>query len=213
MRIYDSHAAYCMLSRDRRPSALTAYLPLWHGDIMQFITCRTARAAPEDRVRHVFPALWIPDILSVIPIQILHTAYCSSHSSMLKLRDNANWALFYPTDTLDLNNVFGDQFSQLYEHYLLTTTPITTVRTGDLWQTICHAQVETGSPFIMYQDNVNRKSRSPVSGARALLEASYMHASQGPSSLAAYLPPDRLGLGNNISIGVSIGIRVVSMSK
>ena len=75
MRVYDSHANYCMLSRARRPSALTVYLPIWHGDVRQFVICRTSRAAPEDRVRHVFPAMWIPDILCVM--KTMTEGFCS----------------------------------------------------------------------------------------------------------------------------------------
>ncbi|KAI0745888.1 ribonucleotide reductase [Earliella scabrosa] len=146
MRIYDSHANFCILSRDRRPSALTVYLPIWHGDIISFVTCRTARAAPDDKVRHVFPALWIPDIF------------------MKKLRDNADWYLFDPADTPDLNAVYGDQFTQLYEHCLQNIRPVAQIRAADLWRSICEAQTETGAPFIMYQDNVNRRNNQKHMG-------------------------------------------------
>ncbi|KAI0706464.1 ribonucleotide reductase R1 subunit [Earliella scabrosa] len=30
MKVYDSHAGYCIASRKRRPSAATVYLPIWH---------------------------------------------------------------------------------------------------------------------------------------------------------------------------------------
>ena len=65
MRVYDSHADFCIASRSRRPSAATVYLPIWHGDVRAFIRCRTARASNGERVRHLFPALWVPDVLCV----------------------------------------------------------------------------------------------------------------------------------------------------
>ena len=75
MKLYDAHASFNVASRDRRPSAATVYLPIWHGDVRAFIRCRTARAPDGDRIRHVFPALWIPDILCVsaeiLPLSVL----------------------------------------------------------------------------------------------------------------------------------------------
>ncbi|KAI0711641.1 alpha subunit of ribonucleoside diphosphate reductase [Earliella scabrosa] len=140
LRVYDSHAHYCILSRDRRPSALTVYLPMWHGDIRSFVLCRTSRASSDDRVRHVFPALWIPDIY------------------MQRLRDNADWLLFDPVDVPDLVDAYGDRFSDLYEHYAQTVVPMATVPSAELWRSICEAQTETGGPFLMFQDNINRRN-------------------------------------------------------
>ena len=76
---------------------------------------------------------------------------------MRKLRDNADWVLFDPADVPDLNDVYGDQFAEVYERYLDTATPVAKIPAYDLWRSICGAQVETGSPFLMYQDNINRE--------------------------------------------------------
>ena len=159
MRIYDAHAKFCILSRDRRPSTLTAYLPVWHGDIRSFVTCRTARAANEDRVRHVFPALWIPDLLYATHILRLLDCDLTPCPSMQKLRDNADWYLFDPADAPDLNSTYGEQFAETYEQCMQTVKCVGKIRTNDLWRSICEAQTETGAPFIMYQDNVNRTPR------------------------------------------------------
>lgn len=63
MKVYDAHAQFMFCSRERRPSAVTVYLPIWHSDVQAFIRCRTARAPESDRVRNVYPALWVPDAL------------------------------------------------------------------------------------------------------------------------------------------------------
>ena len=63
LKVYDAHAHYMMNSRERRPSAVTAYLPIWHSDILPFLRCRSGRSPEVDRVRHVFPVLWVPDAL------------------------------------------------------------------------------------------------------------------------------------------------------
>ena len=66
LKVYDSHADFVTGTRHRRPSALTVYLPIWHADVLPFIRCRTSRTPEGDRMRHVFPALWVPDCLYVV---------------------------------------------------------------------------------------------------------------------------------------------------
>lgn len=63
MKVLDAHAEYTSLWRTTRPSAATVYLPIWHGDIRQFIAARTSRAAPNERMRSVFLGVVIPDLL------------------------------------------------------------------------------------------------------------------------------------------------------
>lgn len=68
MRVYDSHAEYTSLHRQKRPSAATIHLPVWHAEVRLFAACRTNQA--RYRVRHLYPSLWIPDILYVIRCRV-----------------------------------------------------------------------------------------------------------------------------------------------
>ncbi|KAI0709402.1 ribonucleoside diphosphate reductase large subunit, rr1 [Earliella scabrosa] len=140
MQVYDSHANYTILSRGHRPSSATIYLPIWHADVQPFIQCRTHRAGEGDRVRHIFPAIWIPDVF------------------MFRLNDGSDWFLFDPADVPRLSSAFGEQFTALYEECVETVRPIARIPATQLWRAICEAQTESGAPFIIYQDNVNRRN-------------------------------------------------------
>lgn len=63
LEVINVHARVHALNRWRRPSSVTAYLPIWHADVYPFTMSFTHRSAVPSGLKHVFPALWIPDIL------------------------------------------------------------------------------------------------------------------------------------------------------
>lgn len=64
LRVYESLAGYWSRSSLHRSSSATVYVPVWHADVRRFVVGRTNRASTY-RFRHLFPALWIPDLLYV----------------------------------------------------------------------------------------------------------------------------------------------------
>lgn len=63
MKVLDVHAEYTSLWRMTRPSVATVYLPIWHGDVRQFIAARTTRAVPHERVGSLFTGVLVPGLL------------------------------------------------------------------------------------------------------------------------------------------------------
>ena len=63
LEVFNTHARVSSLNRFRRPSYMTVYLPIWHSDVMPFILSSTHRTSILTGLKHVHPALWIPDIL------------------------------------------------------------------------------------------------------------------------------------------------------
>lgn len=63
LALLDSHARFLSSNRWRRPSSLTAYLPIWHADVHAFLLSSTHRSSVTSGLTHVYPALWIPDVL------------------------------------------------------------------------------------------------------------------------------------------------------
>ncbi|KAI0734991.1 putative ribonucleoside-diphosphate reductase large chain [Earliella scabrosa] len=138
--IYDGHARYISRCRQRRPAAGTVYLSIWHADVLSLVASRTSVAQPRDRWTNLFPALWVPDIF------------------MERLECNGNWALFDPVDVPDLLRSYGAAFKRSYEHYERDVEPRIVLTARELWATIAKAQMKTGAPFILFQDNVNNKN-------------------------------------------------------
>lgn len=66
LRVYDSLAGYWSKTGRQIPSSATVYIPMWHSDVRRFVICRTNRAPTSHRFRHLYPALWVPNLLCVL---------------------------------------------------------------------------------------------------------------------------------------------------
>lgn len=77
---------------------------------------------------------------------------------MEKLNANADWFLFDPVDAPQLAGLYGEEFSRAYQDCARTIKNSVRVPAAELWKTVCDAQVESGGPFCLYQDNINSTS-------------------------------------------------------
>ncbi len=78
------------------------------------------------------------------------------------------WSLFDPYDVPLLQTSFGADFTRAYEEYEKTVIPLERTGARDVWNIICRAQQESGTPFIMYQDNINGTCRSHSSSTQTI---------------------------------------------
>ena len=78
---------------------------------------------------------------------------------MRRLRDREVWSLFDPVDVPLLLSTYGQEFAEAYEQYEKTVTPLEQAPAFEIWVAICRAQQESGTPFIMFPDAVNRECR------------------------------------------------------
>ncbi len=81
----------------------------------------------------------------------------SAAASMRRLRDGKHWTLFDPHDVPLLLSTYGDEFTEAYEHYEQAAIPSHVTSALELWNMICRAQQESGTPFIMYPDAINSR--------------------------------------------------------
>jgi ribonucleoside-diphosphate reductase alpha chain len=77
---------------------------------------------------------------------------------MERVKANAKWSLFCPHECPGLSDVYGDEFVSLYEKYETDGKARKIVNARDLWFKILDAQMETGTPYILYKDAANKKS-------------------------------------------------------
>ncbi|KAI1782644.1 briggsae CBR-RNR-1 protein [Ganoderma leucocontextum] len=125
LRVYDSLAGYWSHSSRHRSSSATVHLPIWHADVRKFVVCRTNRASTGYRLRHIFPALWIPNLF------------------MNRLEANKNWSFFDPADVRPLTDLVGDAFVSAYESYERDGLAIATVPARMLWDIVSGALRES----------------------------------------------------------------------
>ncbi len=87
---------------------------------------------------------------------------CLSFVSMQRLRSKESWSLFDPLEVPLLLTTTGAAFTTAYEEYERTVVPLERVPSRDLWNVVCRAQQESGTPFLMYQDNINGERCCPT---------------------------------------------------
>lgn len=141
LRIFNNMAKYVDQGGGKRPGALAVYIEPWHADVRDFIQLRKPTGGTEERrCRDLFLALWVPDLF------------------MRRVEADGEWSLFCPSVAGDLADVYGAEFDARYEAYERQGLATTTVRAQTLWFDILDAQMESGTPFILYKDAANRKS-------------------------------------------------------
>jgi ribonucleoside-diphosphate reductase alpha subunit len=116
------------------------YLEPWHADIMEFLDLRLNQGDEEARCRDLFTALWIPDLF------------------MQKVEEDGDWYLMCPNESPGLQDVYGEEFNEMYREYVAQGKYKRKVRAREVWDRILRSQVETGTPYMCYKDSVNRKS-------------------------------------------------------
>ena len=98
------------------------------------------------RARDLFYGLWVPDIF------------------MKRVENDEMWSLFCPNDCKDLCETFGTDFEELYIEYENRGIYKKQIKASELWERVINSQIETGSPYIMYKDSVNKKSNQKHCG-------------------------------------------------
>jgi ribonucleoside-diphosphate reductase alpha chain len=77
---------------------------------------------------------------------------------MERIRDNKEWSLMCPNKCRGLADVYGDEFTKLYEEYEAKGYATKKIMARELWYKVLDAQMETGTPYLLFKDAVNKKS-------------------------------------------------------
>ena len=140
LRVFNNTARFIDQGGGKRNGSFAIYLEPWHPDIDDFLELKKNHGDEELKARDLFYALWVSDLF------------------MERVKNNAKWSLFCPHECPGLSDVYGDQFVELYEKYEVECKARKVVNARDLWFKILDAQMETGTPYILYKDAANRKS-------------------------------------------------------
>ncbi|MGB4399374.1 MAG: ribonucleoside-diphosphate reductase subunit alpha, partial [Daejeonella sp.] len=140
LRVFNDTARYVDQGGGKRKGAFAVYLEPWHADVFEFLDLRKNHGKEEMRARDLFLALWICDLF------------------MQRVEANEDWSLFCPHEAPGLHECHGEEFNRLYTKYEQEGRARKTVKAQELWFAILDAQVETGTPYLLYKDAANAKS-------------------------------------------------------
>ena len=177
LRVYNSTARYVNQS-SKRLGSIAIYIEPWHGDIMDWLDLRKNHGAEEERARDLFYALWIPDLF------------------MKRVRDDGMWTLMCPDMCKGLTTSYGEEFENLYIKYENEGKFIKQIKAQKIWYKILEAQIETGTPYILYKDSVNIKSNQKNIGT--------IKSSNLCAEITLFTSPDEIAVCNLASICLSM---------
>jgi len=129
----------------KRKGAMCAYLETWHLDIEDFLELRKNVGDERRRTHDMNTANWIPDLF------------------MKRVKENAQWTLFSPSDTPDLHDLYGRAFEERYSEYEAMADRgemalFKRVEAASIWRKILSMVFETGHPWITFKDPSNLRS-------------------------------------------------------
>ncbi len=177
LQVFNSTARYVDQGGGKRKGAFAIYLEPWHADIFDFLELRRPHGKEEMKARDLFFALWIPDLF------------------MKRVKENGKWSLMCPNECPGLCDTYGDEFEALYLQYEAEGKFRKQINAQELWFHILDSQTETGTPYMLYKDHVNKKSNQKNLGV--------IRSSNLCTEIMEYTSPDEVAVCNLASINLS----------
>ena len=124
----------------KRPGCIAVYIEPHNVEILEFLELRKNTGAESERARDLFLALTISDLF------------------MKRVESNSEWCLFDADECPGLDDSYGDEYEKLYLKYELENKQRKKVQARKVWNYILTSQIETGTPYILFKDAINKKS-------------------------------------------------------
>jgi ribonucleoside-diphosphate reductase alpha chain len=141
LRVFNDTARYVDQGGGKRKGSFAIFLEPHHPDILDFLELKKNHGVDAEKARDLFYGLWISDLF------------------MERVKNNEPWSVICPTQCPTLQDAVGDNYKALYEACEKQGKVIKTFDTArEVWFEILDAQIETGTPYMMYKDHCNRKS-------------------------------------------------------
>lgn len=121
----------------RRKGSLAVYLDVHHPDVIDFLKLKIHGGDEKQRCRDVFLGLFIPDLF------------------FARVVNDEEWSFF---DSEKLNNLYGLDYETLYHELERANKQKSTMRARELWKAIFDCKRDSGIPYILAKDTVNRTS-------------------------------------------------------
>lgn len=176
LRVFNDTARYVDQGGGKRKGSFAIYIEPWHADVFDFIELRKNHGKEEMRARDLFLALWINDLF------------------MKRVETDGTWTLMCPNECPGLCDVYGEEFEQLYLSYEQAGKGRRTIKARELWEAILDAQIETGTPYMLYKDAANSKSNQKNLGV--------IRSSNLCTEIMEYTSPDEVAVCNLASVSL-----------
>ena len=180
LKVFNDTAKY-VNQGGKRNGSFAIYLEPWHADIEEFLRLKLNTGNDEERARDLFYGLWIPDLF------------------MQRVEQDGVWCLMTPDECPGLSDSWGEEFNTLYTKYEREHKYVKEVSAKKLWQMIVDAQIQTGTPYLLYKDACNAKSNQKHLGT--------IKSSNLCTEVVEYTSPDETAVCNLGSLALPKFVR------
>ena len=104
-----------------------------------------------------------------------------------------------PNDCPGLSDVYGEEFEALYEKYEKEGRGRKTVKAQTVWSAIVESQTESGTPYMLYKDHINRFSNQKNLGT--------IKSSNLCTEICEYTSKDEIAVCNLASIALNMYVK------
>jgi ribonucleoside-diphosphate reductase alpha chain len=177
LRVFNDTARYVDQGGGKRKGSFAMYIEPWHADVEEFLELKKNHGKEEARARDLFYALWVPDLF------------------MKRVEAKGTWSLFCPHECPGLADTYGEEFEALYTRYESEGRARKQMPAIKLWAQILTSQVETGTPYMLFKDHVNRKSQQSNIGV--------IRSSNLCAEIVEHTSPDEIAVCNLASINLA----------
>ena len=139
LKIYEK-TALAVNQGGRRPGSFSPYLELHHPDIIDFLNLSRKNVKEEFKANKLYLALWVCDLF------------------MKRVKNDEIWSTFCPNKCPGLSDCYGEEYNTLYLQYEQEGRAEWTKKARDIWLEVFRSQKESGFPYLVYKDAVNRCS-------------------------------------------------------
>ncbi|UJL46209.1 ribonucleoside-diphosphate reductase subunit alpha [Virgibacillus sp. NKC19-16] len=140
-----------------RKGAIAIYLDVWHKDIEPFLDLKLNNGDDRMRAHDIFTGVTLPDYF------------------MEKVENREDWYLFDPHEVRQVmgysledfydeergDGVWRRKYEECVQSELLSKRSVSAI---DIMKRIMKSQLESGTPFMFYRDEVNRQNSNPHNG-------------------------------------------------
>ncbi|PLT27988.1 ribonucleoside-diphosphate reductase subunit alpha [Peribacillus deserti] len=141
----------------QRQGAISVYLDVWHKDIFSFLDAKLNNGDERYRTHDLFTGICIPDLF------------------MEQVESRGDWHLLDPHQVRDImgfsledfydeekgEGSFRKKYEECVSNEKLSKTIVPAI---EIMKSIMRSQLETGTPFMFYRDEVNRKNPNSHQG-------------------------------------------------
>lgn len=141
----------------QRKGSIAVYLDIWHQDILSFLDAKLNNGDERLRTHDLFTGVCIPDLFMEAVEAREDWHLFDPH----QIRRVMGWSLEDFYDEKRGEGSFREKYAACVEHPELDRTTVPAI---ELMKRIMVSQLETGTPYMFYRDEANRKNPNHHAG-------------------------------------------------